>query len=111
MTRQYKSVEEDLMNQINILNKRKLDNQECLKQLEDRKKEQDSDIKEISNSKTEQINKLKNQIEQMSSEFSDLLSGVLDSMKSKIHDANEKWDQENDNAMLKRFEEYTNTKQ
>ena len=47
----------------------------------------------------------------MSSEFSDLLSGVLDSMKSKIHDANEKWDQENDNAMLKRFEEYTNTKQ
>ena len=46
----------------------------------------------------------------MSGEFSDLLGGVLESMKGKIQEANEKWDQENDNAMLKRFEEYTNTK-
>ena len=47
----------------------------------------------------------------MSADFSQLLSGVLENMKNKIHEANEKWDQENDNAMLKRFEEYANTKQ
>ena len=39
MTRQYKSVEEDLMDHINRLNKRKLDNQEQLKALDDKKKE------------------------------------------------------------------------
>ena len=98
------------MNHINRLNTRKLDNQERIKDLDEQKKALDDDIKDIKTKKQDQINKLKGQIESMSADFSSLLSSVLDNMKNKIHEANEKWDQENDNAMLKRFEEYANTK-
>merc|ERR1719265_1200686 len=98
------------MNDINRLNTRKLDNEQQITSLNDRKKELDDEIKEIKTKKLEQISKLKGQIETMSADFSQLLSGVLENMKNKIHEANEKWDQENDNAMLKRFEEYANTK-
>ena len=98
------------MNHINRLNTRKLDNQEKIKELDEQKKGLDDEIKEIKAKKTDQISKLKGQIETMSADFSQLLSGVLENMKNKIHEANEKWDQENDNAMLKRFEEYANTK-
>ena len=35
-----------------------------------------------------------------------MLKETLENMKKKIQEANNKWDQENDNAMLKRFEEY-----
>ena len=99
------------MNHINRLNTRKLDNEDRIKGLEEKRKELDDDIKDIKTKKLDQISKLKGQIESMSADFSQLLSGVLENMKNKIHEANDKWDQENDNAMLKRFEEYANTKQ
>ena len=42
----------------------------------------------------------------MSADFASMLKETLENMKKKIQEANNKWDQENDNAMLKRFEEY-----
>ena len=44
MTRQYKSVEEDLMNQINVLDKRKKDNSEEIVNLQDKKKKLEEEI-------------------------------------------------------------------
>ena len=44
MTRQYKSVEEDLMNQINKLEKRKMDNTEEIAKLTDTKKNIETEI-------------------------------------------------------------------
>ena len=98
------------MNHINRLNSRKLDNSDTLKGLEDKKKDLEEEIKDIKTKKQESIGKLKGQIETMSADFSQLLSGVLENMKNKIHETNEKWDAENNNAILKRFEEYANTK-
>ena len=43
----------------------------------------------------------------MSSEFSAMLKETLENMKGKIKQANEKWDAENDQNMVKRFEEYS----
>ena len=44
----------------------------------------------------------------MSSEFAKMLKNTLDQMRKKIEKADEKWEQENDGAMLKRFEETAN---
>ena len=39
-----------------------------------------------------------------------MLKETLNKMKSKIEDANAKWETENDGQMLKRFEEVSNPK-
>ena len=44
----------------------------------------------------------------MSQEFAGMLKDTLETMKNKIEEADKKWEQENDGAMLKRFETYTN---
>ena len=46
----------------------------------------------------------------MSHEFSQMLKDTLEKMKSKIEAANAKWEGENDGALLKRFEDYSNPK-
>ena len=42
----------------------------------------------------------------MSQEFAGMLKDTLETMKTKIEEADKKWEQENDGQMLKRFEEY-----
>ena len=51
MTRQYKSVEESLMNKINQLEQRKMENNDEKKRLEESKKALEDDIREITTSK------------------------------------------------------------
>ena len=51
MTRQYKSVEEQLMNKINSLEQRKMENSDEKKRLEESKKALEDEIREISTSK------------------------------------------------------------
>ena len=52
MTRQYKSVEEDLMDHINRLNNRRDENERNIKDLEEKKNNLEAEIKEIKNSKS-----------------------------------------------------------
>ena len=106
MTRQFKSVEEELMNRINKLELRKENNTAEMKQLEETKKNLDTEINDIRSAKTEEISKLKKSIEEMSHEFALMLKDTLEKMKTKIETANQKWEDENDGAMLKRFEDY-----
>ena len=46
----------------------------------------------------------------MSNDFATMLKDTLETMREKIQEADKKWEQENDGAMLKRFEEYANPK-
>ena len=46
----------------------------------------------------------------MSAEFAQMLKDTLGKMKTKIEEANAKWEAENDGTMLKRFEEVSNPK-
>ena len=46
----------------------------------------------------------------MSQEFSKMLKDTLGKMKEKIEAANQKWEGENDGALLKRFDDYSNPK-
>ena len=109
MTRQYKSVEEEKMQQINNLTKRKNDNDDKIAALVTQKNNLEDEIKEIKASKQLKIDDLKKRIEEMSSDFAQMLRETLDNMQNKINSANEKWESENDGQLLKRFEEYAGT--
>ena len=110
MTRQYKSVEEELMNRINKLDEKKRANEHQIETLEQQRNQLNQDIKDIRSSKQAEIEKYKKRIEEMSQEFAGMLKDTLETMKNKIEEADKKWEQENDGAMLKRFEEYANPK-
>ena len=109
MTRQYKSVEEEKMQQINNLTKRKNDNDDKIAALIKQKNNLEDEIKEIKASKELKITELKKRIEDMSADFASMLRETLDNMQNKINSANEKWESENDGQLLKRFEEYAGT--
>ncbi len=66
MTRQYKSVEEELMEQINRLEQRKTNNEEEIKNLKNKEEGLQGEIKEIENKKKNEIELLKKSIEEMS---------------------------------------------
>ena len=108
MVRQYKSVEEQLMDKMNSLSQKKMDNEQETKRLVENQAALDAEILEIESSKDEQIGNLKKNIEEMSSDFATMLKDTLEKMKGKIEDANTKWENENDNTMLERFKEVSN---
>ena len=66
MTRQYKSVEEELFEQISRLEQRKSNNEEEIKILKKKEADLEADIKEIKAKKQTQIDGLKKNIENMS---------------------------------------------
>ena len=88
MTRQYKSVEEELMNRINRLEQRKDDNAAEIVKLGEIKKNLEAEINDITTAKKDEINKLKKSIEDMSHEFATMLKDTLEKMKTKIESAN-----------------------
>ena len=63
MTRQYKSVEEELFEQISRLEQRKSNNEEEIKILKKKEADLEADIKEIKSKKQAQIELLKKNIE------------------------------------------------
>ena len=87
-----------------------MENEDEKKRLLESKKALEDDIKEIAASKQSEIAKLRKSIEEMSLEFAGMLKETLKKMKDKIEAANDKWENENDGQMLKRFEEVSNPK-
>ena len=70
MTRQFKSVEEELLNRIDRLDKRSMDNDEEIKKLEQNKKNLLEEIESVRSEKEVKIEGLKSNIEDLSSDFS-----------------------------------------
>ena len=56
-------------------------------------------------SKDEEIKELKKRIDEMSSDFAEMLKDTLTKMQERIEFANKQWEDENDVNMLKKFEE------
>ena len=98
------------MNRINKLDEKRRTNDHSIGVLEDERDKLNGSIKEIKSTKQAEIEKYKKSIEEMSQEFAGMLKDTLETMKNKIEEADKKWEQENDGAMLKRFEEYANPK-
>ena len=59
---------------------------------------------EIERQKDDEIKELKHRIDEMSSDFADMLRDTLNKMKDRIDIANRQWDEENDGNTLKNIE-------
>ena len=56
----------------------------------------------------EQIKELNRRIEEMSSEFADMLKDTLSKMQDRIEFANKDWKDDTDNDVAKKFDHMTN---
>ena len=55
--------------------------------------------------KNQEIEELKKRIEEMSSDFAEMLKNTLTKMQERIEFANKSWEDTNDISMLKKFED------
>lgn len=62
---------------------------------------------DIEKHKNEEIKELKKRIDEMSSDFAEMLKDTLHKMEERIDIANKQWEEDNDGNILKRFEEIT----
>ncbi len=105
MTRQFKSMQEELAQRIADLSDQSSKNQETIQYLEMEYQRLSQEKAEVENQKNEEIKELKRRIDEMSSEFAEMLRETLHKMQEKIDLANKQWEDENDANMLKRFED------
>ncbi|CDW73736.1 UNKNOWN [Stylonychia lemnae] len=105
MTRQYKSMFEELTEKINKLEREVVDNDETISDLKEQYEKLNNEKLEIEKAKNEEIKELKKRIDDMSSDFAEMLRDTLHKMQERIEIANKQWEEENDANMLKRFED------
>lgn len=105
MTRQYKSMFEELTEQINKLERKVVDNNEIIEDLKEQYEKLNNEKLEIEKQKNEEIKEYKKKIDDMSSDFAEMLRDTLHKMQERIEIANREWEAENDANMLKRFED------
>jgi gas vesicle protein len=55
--------------------------------------------------KDDEIRELKKRIDEMSSDFAEMLKDTLTKMQERIEFANKQWEDDNDTNMLKKFED------
>jgi gas vesicle protein len=60
---------------------------------------------QIREEKDEEIRKLKKNIDEMSSDFAEMLKDTLTKMQERIEFANKNWEDDTDANMLKKFDE------
>ncbi|KAG9409334.1 hypothetical protein AC1031_019586 [Aphanomyces cochlioides] len=106
MTRQYKSMQEELLNRINALENTNTELRDQLElarvHLEDVKREKDSVIA----NKNSEIQELKAKMEEMAAEFGDMLKETLDRMRERIEISNTSYDNESGQPMMRRLDEF-----
>ena len=103
MTRQYKGMQEELLNRVNALENAitelKDDMEGQRQKLEDTKKEKN----EIIDVKDQQIDALKIKMDEMAQEFSNMLKETLDKMRERIEVSNTSYDKEASTPMIRRL--------
>ncbi len=94
MTRQYKSMFEELTENVNKLSRDVVDNDHTIKDLKDQYEALTNDKNEIERQKNEEIKELKKRIDDMSSDFAEMLRDTLHKMQDRIEIANKQWEEE-----------------
>ena len=105
MTRQYKSTEDELNQQLSRLDQREDTNAEIIKDLKAQYEAINTEKENQHKAKTEELNQLHAYINTMNQNFSSMLKSTLTKMKDRINQANRTWEQENDTKMLEKFKE------
>ena len=107
MTRQFKSMQEELTLKVTDLENQSIQNIETIKYLKNEYERLNQEKSDIESAKNGEIKELRQRIDDMSSTFAEMLKETLQKMQQRIEQANEQWENENDTNMLKRFEEMT----
>ena len=106
MTRQYKSMQEELLGKINILENTIVEMKDKLEEqrvsMEELRKEKD----QIIAMKEAEIAENKQKMEEMAHEFGDMLKETLDKMSERIEITNTSWEQETGTPIIRKLEEY-----
>ena len=105
MTRQYKSTEDELNQQLSRLDQREEQNAEIIKDLKEQYKTIADEKANRQKEKEEELAQLHTYINTMNQNFSQMLKSTLTKMKDRINQANRTWEQENDTKMLEKFKE------
>ena len=105
MTRQYKSTDEELRELQAKLEARIDENKEEIEALQKQKLEIEQDKKAIEDRKNEEIKELNTYIETMHANFSSMLKKTLEKMKERIQRANDAWAEEQDTKLIAKFKE------
>ncbi|TYZ65274.1 hypothetical protein PybrP1_007019 [[Pythium] brassicae (nom. inval.)] len=106
MTRQYKSMQEELLNRVNSLENANTELRDQLElgrvNFEEMKREKDRVIA----SKNVEIHELKAKMEEMAQEFGDMLKETLDKMRERIEITNTSFEGDGGTPMIRRLEEF-----
>ena len=105
MTETYKRMEKDLQDSIDKLQKKVMGQDDNIKQLKDDLTRLNNEKEDIIVQKDEEIKELKKRIDEMSSDFAEMLKDTLTKMQERIEFANKQWEDDNDAQMLKKFED------
>jgi len=109
MTRQYKSMQEELLNRVNTLENTITELRDQLEasrnHLEDTKREKD----QIIAAKDAEIAEMKGKMEEMAHEFGDMLKETLDKMKESIDVTSSTFENETGVPIIRRLEEFNLT--
>ena len=100
MKRQYKDMQDRLMEQINELDSHVFEHESDIQNKDEQISLLDQQIKEECIEKDKQIEQLQKQIDEMSSDFAEMLKQTLSKMQERIELANVQWDNDDDNDGL-----------
>ena len=98
-------MQEELTDKINKLERDVTDNDESILTLKEHYEKMNAEKQDIEKQKNEEIKELKKRIDDMSSDFAEMLRDTLHKMQDRIDIANKQWEEENDANMLNRFED------
>jgi len=88
MTRQYKSMKEELLQKQLGLESKVTDHKDTIKQMQEDCQRMRQEKDELEGAKNEEIKELKRRIDEMSSDFTEMLKETLEKMKERIELAN-----------------------
>ena len=105
MTECYKNLEENLLKEIAIKQQTVAKQKEEIKQWQVECQQIKISNEQLEIEKDNEIADLKKRIDEMTSEFAQMLKDTLTKMQERIEFANQQWEDENEISMLKKFED------
>jgi len=106
MTRQYKGMQEELLNRVNTLETTITDLRDQLEQSRVKLEDTVNEKNQIIAMKDSEIQEMKNKMEEMAHNFGDMLKETLDKMKESVNVTNSTFENETGVPIVRRLEEF-----
>ena len=105
MTECYRNLEEGLLKEIDKKTRELSERKEMIREWQGKTQQLRTAKEAMTNERDEEIRELRKRIDEMSSDFAEMLKDTLTKMQERIEFANKQWEDENDISMIKKFED------